>query len=95
MHPAMGSGTGGAECPSEKGSDMTVTTYGNTAATSTTLRDRIADRLRLARVQWGQWRVYRQTLNELSALSDRDLADLAIARSNIPWIAMEAAYGKQ
>ena len=39
-------------------------------------------------------RVYRQTLNELKSLTDRDLADLGIARSMIGAIAMEAAYGK-
>jgi uncharacterized protein YjiS (DUF1127 family) len=39
-------------------------------------------------------RVYRQTLNELKSLSNRDLADLGIARSMIGAVAMEAAYGK-
>lgn len=39
-------------------------------------------------------RVYRQTLNELRSLTDRDLADLGIARSMIGAVAMEAAYGK-
>ena len=39
-------------------------------------------------------RVYRQTLNELRSLTDRDLADLGIAQSMIGAIAMEAAYGK-
>ena len=38
-------------------------------------------------------RVYRQTLNELQALSARDLADLGIGRSEIHAIALEAAYG--
>ena len=37
-------------------------------------------------------KVYRATLSELSALSDRDLKDLGIPRSNINRIAMEAAY---
>lgn len=41
-----------------------------------------------------QRRVYRQTLGELRALSGRDLADLGISRSEIPFIAREAAYGK-
>ncbi|TYB80980.1 DUF1127 domain-containing protein [Maritimibacter fusiformis] len=41
-----------------------------------------------------QRRVYRQTLNELRDLTSRDLADLGIARSEIPFIAREAAYGK-
>ena len=34
---------------------------------------------------------YRQTLNELRALTDRDLADLGIARADIRRIALEAA----
>lgn len=37
-------------------------------------------------------RVYRTTLDELSALSARDLADLGIDPSNIKSIAYEAAY---
>ena len=39
-------------------------------------------------------RVYRTTLAELSALTNRELADLGIARSMIKGIALEAAYGK-
>jgi uncharacterized protein YjiS (DUF1127 family) len=38
--------------------------------------------------------VYLQTLNELSAMSDRDLADINVARVSIEEIAHEAAYGK-
>ena len=38
--------------------------------------------------------VYLQTLNELSAMSDRDLADINVARVSIEDIAHEAAYGK-
>ncbi len=40
-----------------------------------------------------QSRVYRTTMSELSALSNRDLADLGIHRSAIKSIALEAAYG--
>lgn len=40
-----------------------------------------------------RYSVYRQTLSELNALSDRDLTDLGIARSSIGSIAIEAAYG--
>ncbi|WP_372573744.1 DUF1127 domain-containing protein [Ruegeria jejuensis] len=39
-----------------------------------------------------QYRVYRRTLSELSALSDRELADLGMHRGMIRSIAMEAAY---
>lgn len=38
--------------------------------------------------------VYRQTLRELNALTNRDLEDLGINRSMIRAIANEAAYGK-
>lgn len=39
-------------------------------------------------------RLYRQTVRELSALTDRELADLGLHRSAIENIAHEAAYGK-
>jgi uncharacterized protein YjiS (DUF1127 family) len=39
-------------------------------------------------------RVYLRTVAELNALTDRELADLGIARAAIPEIAHEAAYGK-
>lgn len=38
--------------------------------------------------------VYRQTRQELEALSTRELADLGISRSMITRMAWEAAYGK-
>ena len=38
--------------------------------------------------------VYVQTVSELNALSDRDLADLGLHRLMIPAVAKEAAYGK-
>jgi len=41
-----------------------------------------------------QRRVYGQTVGELNALTDRELADLGIARASITSIAHEAAYGK-
>ena len=37
--------------------------------------------------------VYNQTVRELSALSNRELDDLGIPRSNIVSIARETAYG--
>lgn len=38
------------------------------------------------------YRVYRNSLNELRALSNRELADLGLSRSMIKRIALEAAY---
>jgi uncharacterized protein YjiS (DUF1127 family) len=39
-------------------------------------------------------KVFLTTLRELQALSDRDLTDLGLSRSDIQGIAREAAYGK-
>ena len=41
-----------------------------------------------------QNRVYRETLHELQSLSNRDLADIGIHRSQIEGLAHDAAYGK-
>ncbi len=38
-------------------------------------------------------KIYRNTRTELSALSNRDLRDLGIPRSDIERLAREAAYG--
>ena len=50
-------------------------------------RESLADR-------WARYRVFRQTQNELAALTDRDLADLGVSRGQIRSLALEAAYGK-
>jgi uncharacterized protein YjiS (DUF1127 family) len=46
------------------------------------------------RASWARYREYRKTLAELSALTDRDLADLDISRSDIGYIAYQGAYGR-
>ena len=38
----------------------------------------------------GNWRRYRDTVSELSRLSNRELDDLGIARGNIPQVARKA-----
>ncbi|WP_377512931.1 DUF1127 domain-containing protein [Octadecabacter sp. R77987] len=43
--------------------------------------------------RFANYRTYRATLNELSDLSDRELADLGLARANIKSVAYQAAYG--
>jgi len=40
--------------------------------------------------EYRNWRRYRQTVNELSRLSNRELTDLGIARSDIPFVARKA-----
>lgn len=45
--------------------------------------------------KWVRYSVYRKTLNELSELSGRELADLGMHRSNLRSAAYAAAYGDQ
>lgn len=66
----------------------------NTQTANAGIVDRIAAFFKTAAERNVQYRIFRQTVNELSALSTRDLADLGIHRGNIKSIAMEAAYGK-
>jgi uncharacterized protein YjiS (DUF1127 family) len=55
------------------------------------LRQRFADFVQSVRAARKARAVYLQTLEELSALTDRDLADLGIARISIEDVAREAA----
>ena len=43
---------------------------------------------------WADYKVYRATIEELVALTDRELSDLGIARCQIKSIALDAAYNK-
>ncbi len=43
--------------------------------------------------RFARYRVYRETMLELSGLSDRELADLGISRATIKAVSYEAAYG--
>ncbi len=63
---------------------------------STTLSygDRIAALVASVKDTLRKRAVYRQTLRELQALTDRELTDLGIHRAMITHIALEAAYGK-
>lgn len=42
------------------------------------------------RKSFHNWRKYRQTVNELSRMSDRELWDLGISRCDIPFISRRA-----
>ncbi len=51
------------------------------------------DGLRISlRARLNRYRVYRRTLGELSALNDRELADLGLGRGELRRIAHQAAY---
>jgi uncharacterized protein YjiS (DUF1127 family) len=38
------------------------------------------------------WRRYRETVNELSRLSNRELSDLGLSRSDIPYVARKSSF---
>lgn len=44
------------------------------------------------KVKFARYRVYRETISELSSLSNRELADLGLNRSMIKRLALQAAY---
>lgn len=50
-----------------------------------------SDFLRKIATRYARGRIYRTTLNELNALSNRDLEDLGLNRSMIRGLALEAA----
>lgn len=55
------------------------------------LLGRLAEFRALVSERFARHRVYRQTVNELASLSDRDLHDLGLHRSMIEEVAREAA----
>lgn len=56
------------------------------------IRERFAALRNDLRTRREQRRIYRNTLNELAALSDRELDDLGLHRSMIRGVAYHAAY---
>lgn len=56
------------------------------AANETRLKDTTMNLIR----NYRNWRRYRDTVNELSRLSNRELTDLGIARSDIPFVARKS-----
>jgi uncharacterized protein YjiS (DUF1127 family) len=58
------------------------------------LMDRLAALKDTIATALNQRRLYSATIRELSALSDRELADLGMSRLSIYEVAREAAFGK-
>jgi len=56
------------------------------------LNDRIHAFLKEASARLARRRLYKRTLNELSDLTNHELADLGLCRANLRSIAYEAAY---
>ncbi|MDR9486300.1 MAG: DUF1127 domain-containing protein [Sediminimonas sp.] len=57
------------------------------------LFDRAAQVLKGLGERYARYRIYRETLNELASLSNRELSDIGMSRSQIRSVAYEHAYG--
>jgi uncharacterized protein YjiS (DUF1127 family) len=64
-------------------------------ATTLGLGERLAEIRKDLGDAWKAYRIYRQTLAELQALSTRELTDLGLNPSMLRTVALEAAYGKR
>lgn len=60
-------------------------------STQSGLTARVSTAFNAARAYFARRAVYNETYSELSALSNRELADLGMSRSEIRRVAMEAA----
>lgn len=58
------------------------------------LRDLVQHQIQKLQKLTQRRRVYLQTVTELNALTDRELADLGLHRLMIPAVAKDAAYGR-
>ena len=70
-----------------------ATTYSTSTLAPNGYLNSAKDLMHRLQVRATKYRQYRQTVNELSALSDRDLADMGMGRSFIKRMAIESVYG--
>lgn len=66
----------------------------STRSLNISIADRFGNLAKSVKLALHRRRLFNRTVRELSALSDRELADLGIHASMIKQIATEAAYGK-
>jgi uncharacterized protein YjiS (DUF1127 family) len=71
---------------------MTYATYKHDAVGGISIWQRLSEMTARMAQRRAQHRAYNVTVNELVALSDRDLTDLGIHRADIHDIARQAAY---
>ncbi|WP_371811903.1 DUF1127 domain-containing protein [Ruegeria sp. R13_0] len=88
FHPQADADTG-QQGKNERNGKMAMAT--NTTALKGTHFGGITTMIEAAKTRFARYRLYRQTVAELSALSDRELADLGLSRAMIRGLARQAA----
>lgn len=71
-----------------------MTAFNITLPANIRFADRVSNFRATVADKMAKRKVFLTTLRELQSLSNRDLADLGLSRSEIKGIAFEAAYGK-
>lgn len=66
--------------------------YASDIRTAQSGQSRISDFFGDIAARYARYTMYRKTLNELASLSNRDLADMGLCRSQIRSVAYEYAY---
>ena len=69
-----------------------MSTFNEVSKVRPAVNNRIGGFLNGVTARFAQYRTYRKTLDELQALSDRELSDLGISRHSVRSIAYRAAY---
>lgn len=72
---------------------MTYTTQTHHAVDGAAIWQRLSNLTENLAQRWVQHRAYRSTVNELTAMPNRDLIDIGIHPADIHVIARQAAYG--
>ena len=67
--------------------------HAHNIASNVGIFDRIFAFAASAKTAWALRKAYNETYEELNSLSDRELSDIAISRSDIPYIARVHVYG--
>lgn len=78
-----------------KGHTMAAIAHIHNAAAATGFAGRLSAAIQRMQENRARRAIYRQTVRELNALTDRDLTDLGISRSMVGHLAHEAAWGKK
>lgn len=86
--------TNTARRAAENTKEMTMATASDIRTNNTGVVDRVAAFFNEVGARYARYKTYRETLNEMASLSNRELRDLGLCRSQLRSVAWEHAYGE-